>query len=100
MHECAVPNTHARGSVQTDFLLLTSRLVDHVLYVGMLTQSILQSDHSGMLVDLWIETIFGQHPDKLVTHKFRNIKLDDQEYPTNTEGFYTKHLNITMFTDE
>jgi hypothetical protein len=30
-----------------------------------------------MFVDLRIEGIFGQHPDKLVPHKFRNLKLDD-----------------------
>jgi hypothetical protein len=31
-----------------------------------------------MFVDLRIEGIFGQHPDKLAPHKFRNLKLDDQ----------------------
>jgi cytoskeletal protein CcmA (bactofilin family) len=36
MHECVVPNTHAQGSVQIDFLLLTSGLVEHVLDVGLL----------------------------------------------------------------
>jgi hypothetical protein len=72
-----VLNTHARGSVKIDFPLLTSRLVDHVLDVGLLNRSVLQSDHSGMFVDLQIEGIFGKHPDKLAPHKFRNLKLDD-----------------------
>jgi hypothetical protein len=30
-----------------------------------------------MFVDLRIEGIFGQHPDKLAPHKFRNLKLND-----------------------
>jgi hypothetical protein len=30
-----------------------------------------------MFVDLRIEGIFGQHPDKLAPHQFRNLKLDD-----------------------
>jgi hypothetical protein len=72
-----VPNTHARGSVQIDFLLLTSGLAEHVLYVGLWNRSVLQSDHSGMFVDLRIEGIFGQHPGKLAPHNFRNLKLDD-----------------------
>jgi hypothetical protein len=60
------------------FPLLTSGLVDHVvLDVGLLNRYVLQSDHSGMFLDLWIEGIFGQHPNKLAPHKFRNIKLDD-----------------------
>jgi hypothetical protein len=55
MHEGSVPNTYARGSVQIDFPLLTSGMVDHVLNVGFLNRSVLQSDHSGMFVDLQIE---------------------------------------------
>jgi hypothetical protein len=77
MHEGVVPNTHARGSVQIDFPLLASRLIDHVLTVGLLNRSVSQSDHSGMFVDLWIEGIFGQNPYKLAPCKFRNLKLDD-----------------------
>jgi hypothetical protein len=77
MHECVVPNTNARGSVQIDFPLLTSGMVDYLLGVGVFNQSVLQSDHSGMFVDLWIEIILGQHPDKLSPHKFCNLKLDD-----------------------
>jgi hypothetical protein len=30
-----------------------------------------------MFVDLRIEGIFGQHPDKLAPHQLRNLKLDD-----------------------
>jgi hypothetical protein len=30
-----------------------------------------------MFIDLRIEGIFGQHPDKLAPHKFRNLKLED-----------------------
>jgi hypothetical protein len=77
MHDGVVPNTHAWGYVKIDFPLLTSGLVDHVLDVGLLNRSVLKSDHSGMFVDLRIEGIFGQHPDKLGPHKFRNLKLDD-----------------------
>jgi hypothetical protein len=77
MHEGVVRNTHARGSAQTDFPLITSGLDEHVVDVGLLDRSILQSDHSGMFIDLWMEGIFGQHPDKLAPHQFRNLKLDD-----------------------
>jgi exonuclease III len=59
MHEGVVPNNHARGSAQIDFTLITSVLDDHVVDVGLLDRSILQSDHSGMFVDLRIEGIFG-----------------------------------------
>jgi hypothetical protein len=30
-----------------------------------------------MVIDIRIEGIFGQHPDKLSPHQFRNLKLDD-----------------------
>jgi hypothetical protein len=76
MHEGVVPNTHARGSAQIDFPLITSGLDKHVADVGLLDRSVLQSDHSGMFVDLRIEGIFGQHSDKLAPHQFRNLKLD------------------------
>jgi hypothetical protein len=65
MYECVVPNTQARGSAQIDFPLITAGLDEHVLDVGLLDRSVLQSDHSCMFVDLRIEGIFGQHPDKL-----------------------------------
>jgi hypothetical protein len=84
MHEGVVPNTHARGYVQIDFPLLTSGMAEHVLNVGLLNRSFLQSDHSRMFVDLRIESIFGQHPDKLAPHKFRNLKLD---YPRLSEKY-------------
>jgi hypothetical protein len=77
MYEGVVPNTHAKGSAQIDFPLITSVLDEHVLDVGLLDRYVLQSDHSGMFVDLQIEGIFGQHPNKLAPHQFRNLKLDD-----------------------
>jgi hypothetical protein len=77
MHKGVFPNTHARGSAQIDFPLITSGLDEHVADVGLLNRSILQSDHSGMFIDLRIEGIFGQHPDKLAPHQFRNLKVDD-----------------------
>jgi hypothetical protein len=77
MHESAVPNARARGSVQIDFSLITAGMAEHVLYVELLNRSVLKSDHSGMLVDLRIEGIFRKHPDKPAPHKFCNIKLDD-----------------------
>jgi hypothetical protein len=43
----------------------------------LLDRSVLQSDHSGIFLDLRIEGIFGHHPDKLAPHQFRNLKLDD-----------------------
>jgi hypothetical protein len=77
MYEGVVRNTHARGSAQIDFPLITAGLDEHVLDVGLLDRSVLQSDHSGMFVDPRIEGIFGQHPDKLAPHQFHNLKLDD-----------------------
>jgi hypothetical protein len=56
---------------------MTAGLAEHVLDVGLLKRSVLQSDNSGVFVDLRIEGIFGQHPDKLAPHKFRNLKLDN-----------------------
>jgi hypothetical protein len=52
IHEGVVPKTHARGSVQVDFPLITAGLAEHVLDVGLLNRSFLQSDHSGMFIDL------------------------------------------------
>jgi hypothetical protein len=40
MHEGVVPHTNARRSAQTDFLLITSGLDDHVVDVGLLDKSI------------------------------------------------------------
>jgi hypothetical protein len=77
IHEYVVPNTHTRGSVQIDFPLITVGLAEHVIDVRLLKRSVLQSDHYGIFVYLRIEGIFGQNPDKLAPHKFRNIKLDD-----------------------
>jgi hypothetical protein len=78
MYEGVIPNNHSRGSVQIDFPLATSVfLAKHLLDVGLLDRSVLESDHSGLFVELRIEGIFGQSPDKLAPHKFRNLKLDD-----------------------
>jgi hypothetical protein len=77
MSEGVVPNTHARGSALIDVPLITAELDAHVLDVGLLDRYVLQSYHAGMFVDLRIEGIFGQHPDKLAPHQFRNLKLDD-----------------------
>jgi hypothetical protein len=77
MYEGVVLNNHARGSAQIDFSMITARLDEHVLDVVLLDRSVLQSDHSGMFVDLLIEGIFGQHPAKLASHQFHNLKLDD-----------------------
>jgi hypothetical protein len=77
MYECVFLNTHARRLSQIDFPIITDGLDEHVLYVGLLYRSVLHSNHSNMFVDLRIEGIFGQHPEKLSTHKFRNLKLDD-----------------------
>jgi hypothetical protein len=77
MCEGVIPKIHARVSAQIDFPLITSGLDEDFVYVGLLDRYILQSDHSGIFVDLRIEGIFGQHPDKLAPHQFRNLKLDD-----------------------
>jgi hypothetical protein len=100
MHEGVVPYTHEWGSVQIEFPLITSGLVDHVLDVGLLNRSVLQSDHSGMFVDLRIEGIFGQNLDKLAPHKFRNLKLDDPRISDKYRKILKKKLNITLSTDE
>jgi hypothetical protein len=54
MYQGVVPNTHERGSVKIDFTLITSGQDKHLLDVGLLDRSVLQSDHSGMFVDLRI----------------------------------------------
>jgi hypothetical protein len=77
MYEGVVPNTHARGSAQILFPLITAGLDEHVLDLGLLDRSVLQSDHSGMFIDIRIEGIFGQHLNKLAPYQFRNLKLDD-----------------------
>jgi hypothetical protein len=77
MHKGVVPNIHARGSAQIDFLLITSGLDTHVVDGGLLYRSKLKSYHLGMFVDLRIEGIFGQHPDKVSPRQFRNLKVDD-----------------------
>jgi hypothetical protein len=84
MYEVVFPNTHARGSAQRDFPLITAGLDEHVVDVGLLDRSILQSDHSGMFVELRIEGIFGQHPNKLAPHQIRNLKLD---YPIISDKY-------------
>jgi hypothetical protein len=77
MNKGVLPNNHARGSAQIYFPLITSGLDEHVVDVGLLDRYILQNDHSGMFVDIRIEGVFGQNPDKLAPHQFRNLKLDD-----------------------
>jgi hypothetical protein len=77
IHEGFIPNTRIRGSVHIDPPMVTAGLAEQVLDVGLLDRSVLQSDHSDFFVDLRIEVIFGQHPDKLAPRKFRNLKLDD-----------------------
>jgi hypothetical protein len=52
-------------------------LTEHILDVGLLNRSVLQSDHSGVFFDLRIEGIFGQHPEKLAPQKFHNLKVYD-----------------------
>jgi hypothetical protein len=52
MHEGVAPNAHVWGSVQIDFPLITAGLAEHVLEVILLNRSVLQSNHSGMFVDL------------------------------------------------
>jgi hypothetical protein len=45
--------------MQIYFPLITAGLAEHVLDVGLLNRYVLQSDHSGMFVDLRIEGFFG-----------------------------------------
>jgi hypothetical protein len=77
VYEGVFLNTHARGSAQIEFTLIISGLDKHILDIGLLERSVLQSDHSGMFVDLRKEGIFGHHPEKLAPHRFLNIKLYD-----------------------
>jgi hypothetical protein len=87
-----VPNTHARGSAQIYFPLITSGLDEHVVDVGLLDRSILQSDQSGMFVDLRIEGIFGHHPEKLAPHQFPNLKIDDPRISDKYRKILHKHF--------
>jgi hypothetical protein len=92
MYEGVVTNTHARGSTQIDFTMITAGLDEQVLDVGFLDMSVLQSDHSGMFVDLCIEGIFGQHPGKLAPHQFHNLKLDDPRISDKYRKILHKHF--------
>jgi hypothetical protein len=74
--------------------LITAGLDEHVLDVGLIDRSVLQSDHSGMLFDLWIEGIFGQHPDKLAPHHFRNLQLDDPRISRKILHKQFEHHNV------
>jgi hypothetical protein len=48
MHDGVVPNTHMRGSSQIDL----AGLREYIEKVGLLDNSVLHSDHRGMLLDL------------------------------------------------
>jgi hypothetical protein len=85
--------------VQIYFSLIKACLAEHVLDVTLLDRSILQSDHSGLFVDLQIEGIFVQHPDKLAPHKFRNLKLDDPRISDKYPKKLTNSLNVTTSTE-
>jgi hypothetical protein len=100
IYEGVVPNTHARGSVQIYFALITDRIDEHIIDVGLLYRSVLQSDHSGMFVDLRIEDIFGQHPDKVAPHQFRNLKLDDLRISDKYRKILHKQFEHHMYIDE
>jgi hypothetical protein len=81
MHEGAIPNTYACGSVQIDFPLITAGLAEHVLDVGLLNRSVLQSDHSSMSLDLPRQNCSTQVSQSLV-RRSKNIR-QIQEDPTH-----------------
>jgi hypothetical protein len=69
---------HSYKGIRTNRLrLIIAGLYEHILHLGFLDRYVLQSDHSGMFVDLRIESMFGWNPDKLAPHQFHNLKLDD-----------------------
>jgi hypothetical protein len=45
-----------------------------------------------MFVDLRIEGIFGQRPDKLAPHQFRNLKLDDPRISNKYRNIFHKQF--------
>jgi hypothetical protein len=76
MHDVVVPNTHMRGSSQIDFPWTSAVLREYIKKSGLLDNSVLHSDHRGMLLDLNSQ-LFGKRPEKVIPHQFRTLKLDD-----------------------
>jgi hypothetical protein len=76
MHDGVVPNTHMRGLSQIDFPLTSAGLREYIEKFGLLDNSVLQSDHRGMFLDLNAR-LFGKSPEEVIPHQFRTLKLDD-----------------------
>jgi hypothetical protein len=97
MHDGVMPNAYVRGSIQIDFALATLVFSEHVADVGLLKILVLQSDQSCLFVDLRIEGIFGQNPDKLAPHQFRNLKLDDPQISDTYDKVLHKQFECHNF---
>jgi hypothetical protein len=91
-HEGVMPITHAPGSIHIYFALATLGLSEHVADIGLLDISVLQSDHLCLFIEIQIEGIFEQNPDKLAPHQFRNLKLDDPIISDTYRTIIHKHF--------
>jgi hypothetical protein len=77
VHSEQVPNTHVRGSKQSDLDLVTDGIRPCIKAVGLLDESILKSDHRAIFLDLDLLLLFGMSLERLERPQFRNLKLDD-----------------------
>jgi hypothetical protein len=77
VHSEQVHNTHARGSKQIYFVLVTDGIQPCIKAVGILDESIIKSDHTAIFLDLDLLILFGVSLERLERPQFRNLKLDD-----------------------
>jgi hypothetical protein len=77
IHSEQVPNTHLRGSKQTDLALVTDGVRPCIKSVGLLDKSILKSDHRVIFLNLDLLLLFGTSLERLERPQFRNLRLDD-----------------------
>jgi hypothetical protein len=77
VHSEQVPNTHARGSKQIDFALVTDGIRPCIKSVGLLDESILKSDHRAIFLDLDLLLLFCVSLERLERPQFRKLKFDD-----------------------
>jgi hypothetical protein len=95
MHDGVVPSTHMMGSSQIDFPLTSVVLRGYIEKFGLLDNSVLKSDHRGMLLDLNVR-LFGKSPEKVIPHQFRTLKLDDPPLSDAYRRILHKNLKNTM----
>jgi hypothetical protein len=56
--------------------LTSAGLREYIEKVGLLDNSVLNSDHRGMFLDL-NSRLFEKSPEKVIPHQFRTLELDD-----------------------